>query len=94
MNRLKIAGWIAGGTLVLSLTLGCSLYRNDHCYVPDEQYAQARTMFIQTGSLDLVQRQLEDLQWRHCKVNETMYRLQKEFEVLPEEVSAQSPAQP
>lgn len=86
---MKIAGWILVGWLVCTLTLGCALYRNDHCYVPNEQYVKAREMFVQTGSLDLVERQLKDLEWRPCKINEVLYRLSKEFEVLPEELPSQ-----
>lgn len=72
--------------LFIILTLqGCHLFDNDHCYVPDEEYNIARTMFIQQGSLDLVNRKLHDLEWEPCKITETMYRLTKEFEVLPEE---------
>ncbi len=71
-----------------ALMAGCALYRNDKCYVPAEQYQLARDMFIQSGSLDLVERRLQDLEWQRCKVNETMYRLQKEFDVQPEEVAA------
>lgn len=85
---LKIIGWIACMALVIVMTLGCSLYRNDRCFIPDEQYTAARELFIQSGSLDLVERQLTDMQWRRCRINETIYRLQKEFEVLPEEVPA------
>jgi hypothetical protein len=85
---LRGLGWIACAALVIVMTLGCSLYRNDRCYIPDDQYAKAREMFIQSGSLDLVERQLTDMEWRRCRINEAIYRLQKEFEVLPEEVPA------
>ena len=54
-------GWIIGGLLALTiLTAGCALYRNDRAWVSDEQYALARQMYLQTGSLDLVQRRLAD----------------------------------
>lgn len=51
-----------------------------------------REMYLRTGSLDLVERQLDDLQWQRCKINETIYRLGKEFEVLPEVVPATASA--
>ncbi|MEN6627771.1 MAG: hypothetical protein ABFD69_16210 [Candidatus Sumerlaeia bacterium] len=70
---------------------GCSLYRNDRCYLSDEQYAVARELFVQTGSLDLVQQRLVALQWKISERNEAVYRLQKEFEVLPEELPAAAP---
>ena len=81
--------------LALALPGGCALYRNDRCWVPDDQYAYARELFIATGSLELVERQLADLEWRRCRRNEVVYRLQKEFEVLPEELPAPSaPSRP
>lgn len=64
---------------------GCALYREDRCWVPEDQYLDARQLYITTGSLDLVIQQLEEMQWRRCKINEIRYRLEKEFEVLPEE---------
>lgn len=88
MTRSRLTGWLAGALLISTLTLGCSLYRNDHCFVPDEKYSQARDLYIRTGSLELVERTLVDLQWQSCMVRETVYRLQKEFEVLPEETPA------
>lgn len=94
MSVKRTIGLIACAALALTLGLGCALYRNDKCYVEDSQYARAREIFIRTGSLDLVERQLKEWEWRRCKVNETMYRLNKEFEVLPEELPvAQAPQQ-
>jgi hypothetical protein len=65
-------------------SVGCALYRNDRCWVSPEEYAQARDIFLQAGSLDLVHKRLDDLDWKTSKINETLYRLRKEFEVLPE----------
>ncbi len=86
--------------LALAALPGCAgfldLYRNDRCFVPDDRYAYAREQFIQTGSLDLVQLRMEELQWQRCERNEVLYRLQKEFEVLPEALpgAPQPPAPP
>jgi len=63
---------------------GCALYRRDRCYVEDAQYQLAYNLFIESGSLDVVRLQLEDLQWSRCKVNEIVYRLTKEFEIVAE----------
>ena len=67
---------------------GCALYRNDKCWVPPEQYDEARAMYLQMGSLDLVEQRMIEQQWRLCRRNEVLYRLNKEFEVLPEELPA------
>jgi hypothetical protein len=85
----RTVGWLAL-TAALALGAGCALYRNDRTYVPDEQYSYARDVFMQTGSLDLTERRLNDLAWERPKINEAMYRIRKEFEVLPEEVPAAS----
>lgn len=83
LNRILCALAFAG--LMLSLD-GCALYRDDRCYLPADEYYIARDLFIQTGSLELVRLTLRDYQWQTCKLNEALYRLQKEFEVLPEEL--------
>lgn len=92
MKRTIRMGWIACVCAVLAaaLTVGCSLYANDRAYLNDAQYGVARQMYLQTGSLDLVKRQLQDMEWRRSSINEAVYRLQKEFEVLPEEIPAQA----
>ncbi|MCE5231584.1 hypothetical protein LLG95_18555 [bacterium] len=87
MRITPLRSALAAAALAAGITLfGCSLYRNDHCWVSDEQYAVAREIFVQTGSLDLVKQRLVALQWQRCAQNEAIYRLQKEFEVLPEVV--------
>ena len=86
MNGSRRFHWIAAGLLVAALVAGCSLYRNDRAWLSDTQYDKVRKMYIQTGSLDLVQRQLQDWQWRRSEINEAVYRLGKEFQVLPEEL--------
>lgn len=73
---------------ILGAAASCSLYRNDRAYVPNEQYLYARDLYVETGSLDLVQQRLNALEWAPGKINETIYRLQKEFAALPEELPA------
>ncbi|HOE97467.1 MAG TPA: hypothetical protein PLS90_10205 [Candidatus Sumerlaeota bacterium] len=82
------ATYAAAGMLALALlpASGCALYRDDKCWVPPEQYAEAREYYIQTGSLELVGEYMKDNQWRRCRRNEVLYRLRKEFEALPEEL--------
>lgn len=82
-NGLGIMAIVA---LTLTLAGGCSLYRNDRCWMNKEQYLIARDLFIQTGSFDIVEQELARYEWRRCKINEALYRLEKEFEILPEEI--------
>lgn len=72
--------------LVTSLT-SCALYRNDKCYVEDQDYRLAKELFIESGSLDAVRKQMELMEWSTCEKNEVVYRLSKEFEV-PDSVAA------
>lgn len=69
----------------------CGLYRNDRCWVAPEHYALARQSFLETGSLDITRQRMELAEWRRCEINEVLYRLNKEFEVLPEQWPADVP---
>ncbi len=83
--------WLCGMLILVvvsAVLAGCTLYSSDHCWVPEDQYLDARTLYIQTGSLEIVKRRMEEMQWRICRRNEVVYRLQREFEVLPEELPA------
>lgn len=79
-----------GGLVLLAFGIACAWYENDRAYVPEAQYREARAMFIENGSLDLVQRRLEKLQWRRARINETLYRLRKEFEI-PDDLAEPTP---
>ena len=68
----------------LAPLVSCSLYRNDRCYVDDVHYEVAYNLFLESGSLDLVERQLVEYQWKRCLINESVYRLKKEFEIAAE----------
>lgn len=76
--RLLVAGMLA---LPIGAGLGCSIYRNDRCYVDDARYDLMRQIFIQSGAVDMVKREMERLQWARCEKNEVLYRISKEFEV-------------
>jgi hypothetical protein len=88
MNTFKLSPFLrrcagAGALLVfVGSAWSCALYRNDRCYVSDAEYGIAYDLFLDTGSLDLVERQLTDADWRRCKVNEVVYRLKKQFEII------------
>lgn len=71
---------LASGIFILPAA--CAMYKHDRCYVEDEQFELAENLFIESGSLDLVERQLEGLEWRRCEINESLYRISKQFEVV------------
>ena len=91
--KIHAAGLLLAAFALGSLS-GCALYREDRCWVPDEQYDDVRQLYITTGSLDLVVKHLEEMEWKRCKVNEVRYRLEKEFDVLPEEKPRMSTVDP
>jgi len=69
-------------TVLLLLTLalgGCISGRNDKCYLFDVEYREARRAFERTQSLELVRQGMIDAHWPDCKVNEAVYRIEKEF---------------
>ena len=78
------AALVVMALLPLLAAAGCSIYRNDRCYVDDTRYGAMRQVFMQTGSVELVRQQMEDLQWARCEKNEVLYRISKEFEVPSE----------
>ena len=82
-SAIKAALGLFVSLLLLAPLFSCALYREDRCYVDDDQYGLAHDLFVQTGSLDIVEKQLNEFDWRRCKVNEVIYRLRKEFEVVP-----------
>lgn len=75
---------LVSGFLLSLSGAGCALYRNDKCYVEDIDYALAKGIFVESGSLDVVARQMDFLEWKRCEKNEVLYRLQKEFQVAAE----------
>lgn len=70
--------------LAICTTSACSLYTKDRCYVEDEDYGLARIIYLESGSLELVELRLESFEWRRCAINEAIYRLTKEFEIIDE----------
>jgi len=81
-TAIRAASGLVVSLLLLAPLFSCALFREDRCYVDDDQYGLAHDLFVQTGSLDIVEKQLNEFDWRRCKVNEVIYRLRKEFEVV------------
>lgn len=79
-RAIAVLAWLCLA-LPTGLGTGCAIYRNDRCIVPEAHYEVARAMFLETGSLDVVRSRLVEMQWRRCRVNETVYRLEKEFQI-------------
>lgn len=82
LRILKPALGLGLAGLFLAPLASCALYRNDQCYVEDWRYKIAHDFYIESGSLDVVKERLHDFQWRRCEINECVYRLEKEFEVV------------
>jgi len=50
----------------------------DRCYIEDSQFAFADQLYDKTGSLQLVEQELnKTYQWKPCETNEALYRLRK-----------------
>ncbi len=81
-RRLLTPLCIAAFAAVFLAPLACALYREDRCLVEEAQYKIAHQLYVESESLDLVERQLKEMGWPRCKVNEAKYRLKKEFEVV------------
>lgn len=67
--------------LIISLSISCSVYLNDKCWISEEKYTEAKKYFNDTGSLNLTMQYLKDKKWRRCEINEAKYRLIKEFDL-------------
>jgi hypothetical protein len=67
--------------MVLSILAGCMGWRSqDRMWISAEKYAIAETIYNQTNSLDLTEKQLrDDPMWQQPQINEAKYRLIKKF---------------
>jgi hypothetical protein len=84
-SRRLVRGSAAAALIVaLVAASGCGIYRRDKCYVAEPRYAAMRDIFVESGSIELVKRRMEDMQWMRCEKNEVLYRIKKEFEVPSE----------
>lgn len=84
---IRAAG-IALLAAVVPLAASCTTYREDRCYLEDPEYDFARALFLRTGSIDVTHRYLETNEWMRCQINEAIYRLSKEFEVIDQGAAA------
>ena len=76
--RAFVAASVAAAALALA---SCELYQTDRCFVDEQVYEIAYGLFMESGSLDIVERRLTFYEWQRCEINEVIYRLEKEFEV-------------
>jgi len=81
-------GWIFVLLLFLLVVgAGCSVLKEDRCWVDDYQYLQAKKIYETTRNLDLVRRNLEGQHtWRNCEINEVIYRIKKEYHLEDETI--------
>jgi major membrane immunogen (membrane-anchored lipoprotein) len=71
--------WIVLMLALVLLAGGCSLYKNDKCWIDDYSYKKVKELYDKTGSLEMVRQTLKDEFWRRCEINEAIYRLKKEY---------------
>ena len=80
MARQKLRTALVGLLLLaLPAISACSLYRDDHIYLTDQEYAFARKTYDATGSLVLTEKALVDKHWQRGQINEARYRLTKQY---------------
>lgn len=81
-GAVRTAAGFALTALLPILLISCTTFREDRCYLEDPDYEFARALFLRTGSVDITHRYLESNEWMRCQINEAIYRLSKEFEVV------------
>ena len=80
MVKRKLRTALAGLLLLALLALSaCSLYREDHMCLTDQEYAFAKKTYDSTGSLVLTEKALVDRHWQRGQINEARYRLTKQY---------------
>lgn len=71
-------------TLILFMLLLFSVLScrppGDRCWVNNYRYNQAKEIYEETQTLDMLERHLEAQDdWRQCEINEVIYRIKKEY---------------
>lgn len=78
INRLARAALCL---LVLLGLTGCFGLAKGRCYIDDARYLRLRELFVQTGSLQRVENQMQSEGWIACERNEFHYRLVKDLDL-------------
>ncbi len=65
--------------VIFLVFLSCAWRQNDRCWISNARYEEAKQLYMETNSLDLVRQKLEDRHWSIAERNEAEYRLIKEF---------------
>lgn len=66
---------------LLLATTGCFGLAKGRCYIDDARYLRLREQFVQTGSLQRVENQMQAEGWIACERNEFHYRLVKDLDL-------------
>ena len=62
----------------------CAVDRKKRAFLPRYKYEQVQELYRDTESIDIVRRILEENQWYEAEINEALYRLRQENEVIEE----------
>ncbi|MDX1972494.1 MAG: hypothetical protein SFY68_08195 [Candidatus Sumerlaeia bacterium] len=70
---------VAALGLVGILGTGCVHTPGDKCYVPPKRYNEMKQVFLDTGSMQRVEQEMETLEWAECEREQLRYQLAKEL---------------
>ena len=82
-RSLGLAVLLTAAVLTCSLLGGCaSRYGPNRSYLTPSKYQYVQQLYAKTNSLQIVQLTLEKEHWRRSQINEALYRLEKENEII------------
>lgn len=74
---------LTSAMLASLLLVGCTAsFGPRRSYLTPAKYQYVQQLYAQTHSLQIVRRTLEEERWRRSEINEAVYRLEKESEIL------------
>jgi hypothetical protein len=78
-----LAIMLATAVLTCALLGGCtSAFGPPRSYLTPTKYQYVQQLYAKTNSLQIVQLTLEKERWRRSQINEALYRLEKENEII------------
>ena len=89
---LKQSFLFAGAIVLLAVVLaGCGAsFGARRTYLSPTKYQYVQQLYAKTHSLQIVRRTLEEERWLRPEINEALYRLEKENEIIDSEIIIRS----